>query len=171
MPHIVSTRSFGALAHLCPSLLWGSLAKSRIRGRAALERFQNTARFVLFLPKQLCEQACFRRIHENAPTFLCSHLRYSQLFRFMRQCFMPPPLLIHGRGIKHWFSTNVNHQPGANGGGARPLLILAPKNRNKGRGQRAQKCSKQSTFDVFCTDFSLNWDRKSQFFARCARGQ
>ena len=63
----------------------------------------------------------------------------------------------------HWFSTNVNHQPGANGGGPSPP-ILAPKTEMRGGGQKVQKCSKESTFDVFCTEFSLIWDRKSQFF-------
>ena len=44
--------------------------------------------------------------------------------------------------------------------------ILAPKNRNGGGGggQKVQKSSKESTFDAFCTEFSLNWDRKPQFF-------
>ena len=48
-------------------------------------------------------------------------------------------------------------------GEARPLHFGA-ENRNGGGGQKIQKCSKESAFDVFCTEFSLIWDRKSQFF-------
>ena len=55
--------------------------------------------------------------------------------------------------------------PAQMGGGARPPPHFgAEKPKWGGGGQKVQKCSKESTFDVFCTEFSLNWDRKSQFF-------
>ena len=100
-----------------------------------------------------CHLALFRR---NAQVTL----RVTSKSDCIKCSVLCPPLPLKKMG-GHWFSTNANHQPGANGGGSPP--ILAPKTRNGGEAKKYKKCLKETTFDVFCTKISLIWDRKSQF--------